>query len=47
MGPSASDSGPQAKQAGNQQCRDTHDIVRHCTIRLRLNQLSVVDAVAG
>jgi hypothetical protein len=42
---SASNSGPQPEQAGNQQCRDTQDMVRHCTSRLRLNQLSVVDAV--
>jgi len=34
MGPSASNSGPQAEQAGDQQCRDTQDIVRHCSSRL-------------
>jgi hypothetical protein len=27
--PSASNGGPQAEQAGDQQCRDTQDIVRH------------------
>jgi hypothetical protein len=31
LGPSASNSGPQAEQAGDRQCRDTQDIVRHCS----------------
>jgi hypothetical protein len=35
MGPSASNSGPQAEQARHQQCRYTQDrIIRHCNSRL-------------
>jgi len=31
LGPSASNSGPHAEQAGDHHCRDTQDIVRHCS----------------